>query len=174
MKCKILATVPLAARHARDSHPPAVLCIVMPDSLDIPVPQCFSSVVARQRMRVLCVAQLPLQRGHQCVVRTERRMPLAAGPLVASAKRKHALSLGCVPFQHGDLVCHRSGRPPLTPARFGQREEPAAHTQTAHPREQPPKIRLLRRAAHHAGGSPAHNACNSARVSTNELLRSYG
>ncbi|CAE6842357.1 hypothetical protein R69927_07023 [Paraburkholderia domus] len=146
----------------------------MPDPLDIPVPQRFSRFLARQRVRMLRVAQLPLQHGRLCVVRTERRMPLSAGPLIASAERKHALPLGCVPFQRGGLCCHRSGRAPLTPARVGQRAEPAAHPQTTHPREQPPKIHLLRRAAHHTGGSPAHKPCKSARVSAHELHRSYG
>ncbi|CAE6819622.1 hypothetical protein R69888_06040 [Paraburkholderia haematera] len=146
----------------------------MPDPLDIPVPQRFSRFVARRRVRVLRVAQLPLQHGHLCVVGTERRMPLAAGPLIAPAERKHALPLRCVPFQRGDLFTHRSGRPPLTPARVGQRAKPAAHPQTAHPREPPPKIRLLRRAAHHIGGAPAHKPCSCARVSDHELQRSYG
>lgn len=170
----MLATLAAITRYACESRPPALPSVVMPDPLDIPVPQRFSRFVARLRVRVLCIAQLPLQHRRLCVMRMARCMPLPAGPLIASAEREHALPLGCVPFQRRGLFSHRSGPLPLPPARVGQRAKPAAHPQTAHPREQPPKIRLLRRAAHHTEGTPAHNLCNSVRVSAHELQRSYG
>jgi len=174
LRAAVLGTFAAITRRACESRPPTLPGVVMPDALDIPVPQRFSRFVARLRVRMLRVAQLLLQHRRLCVMRTARCVPLPAGPLIASAEREHALPLGCVPFQRRGLFSHRSGCPPLSPARVGQRAEPAAHPQTAHPREQPPKISLLRRAAHHTGGTPVHNPCNSARVSAHELQRSYG
>lgn len=146
----------------------------MPGPLDTPVPQRLVRLVARHGVHVLCVAQLPLQHGRSCIVRAQRRMPLSASALVATAKREYSLPFRGMPFQRGNVFGHRGGRPPLTPARVGQRTEPAAHPQTAHSREQLPKIRLLRGATHHAGRSPAHKPCSCARVSAHGQHWSYG
>ncbi len=169
-----LPTVPRAARHARDSRPPAVLCIVMPDSLDMPVPQRLARFVVCQRMCTLRVAQLSMQRRRPSIVRAQRRMPLPTGALVASAEREDALPLRGVSVQRGSLLGHRSRRVPLTPARIDQRSELAAQPDSTHPHEQPPQPRLLRRAAHYAGRPSPHNSCSSTRVSPHPLHWSYG
>jgi hypothetical protein len=146
----------------------------MPDPLDIPAAQRFSSLMARQRVRVLRVVELLLQRRRQRVMRTQRRMPLATGALIVPAEREHALPLFSMPFQRGHALRHLSRRPPLMTARFDKRTEPAPHPQTAHSRKQLPKFRVLCRAAHHTGGIPAHKPCSSVRVSAHGLQRSYG
>lgn len=169
----VLTMLTALARPACESRPPTLPGVVMPDPLNIPVPQRFPRFQARLRVRVLRVAQLLPQHGRLPVVRTERRMPLPSSPLITSAECEHALPPGCVPLQRRDLFSHRSSSPPLTSARLRQRTKSAAHPQTTHPGEQSPKIRLLHRVAHHTGGTPAHNPCNSARVSAHELQRSY-
>ncbi|MEA3128852.1 MAG: hypothetical protein QOF46_647 [Paraburkholderia sp.] len=146
----------------------------MPNPLDAPVPQRLGRFAARRRMRLLRVAQLPLQAGKAYVVRTQRRMPLSTGALVAPAESKHVQPCFGVPFQRGKLFGHRGRRLALAPARIGQCTQPAAHPQTAHSREQLPKLRLLRGAAHHARLSPAHRPCSCARVSGHELHWSCG
>ena len=107
-------------------------------------------------------------------MRTQRRVPLPAGPLIAPAERKHVLPLSCVPFQRRSPFGHRSGCVPFAPARFSERAKPTAHPQTAHPREQPPKLHLPRRITHHTAGAPAHKPRSNARVSAHGLQRSYG
>jgi len=146
----------------------------MAHPLNLPGTQRFARFIACRRVRVLRVGQVPLQ--HRCrrIVRTQRRMPLAAAPPIVPAKREHALSRIGMVFQCSHPLRHLIGSPPLVAARVGQRTQPAAHPQAAHPREQPPQVRLLCRAAHHTGGASAHNSRSSARVSTHGLLRSYG
>jgi hypothetical protein len=169
-----LATRAAITRRARARRSPARFRVVMPDPLDIPAAQRFSRLVAGQRVRVLRVVQLPLQRRRLRVMRTQRRMPLAAGAPIVPAECKHALPLCCVPFQRSHALRHLSRRPPLMTARFDERTKPASHPQTAHSREQLPKFGLLCRAARHTGGIPAHKPCSSVRVSAHGLQRSYG
>lgn len=146
----------------------------MPNPLDAPVSQCLGRFAPRRCVRLLRVAQLPLQVGKACVVRAQRRMPLPTGALIAPAEPEHVQPFLGVPFQRGNLFGHRGRRLPLAPARIGQCTQPAAHPQTAHSREQLPKLRLLRGAAHHARLSPVHKPCSCARVRAHGLHWSYG
>jgi hypothetical protein len=86
-----LAAVPIATRHARGGRAPAALCIVIPDPLDVPVPQRLSRFISRRRVGALRVAQLPVQRGRPCVVRAQRRVPLPARAAITPAEHQHAL-----------------------------------------------------------------------------------
>lgn len=105
-----LTTVLIAARHTRNGHPQAMLCVIMPNPFGTPVPQRSARREPRRLVSLPHSLQLPMQHWDNAIMRAQRRMPLRTGTLIATTEREHAQPFFGVPLQRGDLFSDGSSR----------------------------------------------------------------